>query len=433
MSLRIRLQWTMVATLLCTAASWSSTAHAAIETTMALPSLRAAAGAELTVEVFHTNPAAEAETLSILDRLECLLQTSGGSVPGALIRGGPAEREPIALISGSFRKDVYTLRLPEGVRGVVEIELVGIAANAVMFQVGLAERAEDASPAVAPAVAVASEDSGDGGAPEAAPQTGERGAEPPEANADASEPDLTERPLYFGNFFSHEPIYFIAGDRADGAKFQLSFKYRFFNPEGPLAQRVEWIDDFYLGYSQLSLWDIYDESSPFKDTNYKPELMYFKERFTDEWGWVSQMDMQAGVRHESNGQPVGSSRSINYLYLRPTFKFGNTERYHVSVIPRAWVYVGDLSDNPDIADFRGYADLELALGKYDGAELRSLFRLGTEGKGSVQLDLTYPLSRLLFHNLALYFYTQFFTGYGETLLTYDEKDTAFRIGFGLTR
>jgi outer membrane phospholipase A len=51
----------------------------------------------------------------------------------------------------------------------------------------------------------------------------------------------------------------------------------------------------------------------------------------------------------------------------------------------------------------------------------------------VQLDFNYPLSKMLFHNLAIYFYAQFFTGYGETLLTYDQKDTAFRIGLGLTR
>jgi len=424
----------MVAALLCAATSWSSAALAAIETVVALPSLRAAAGAEVAVEVFHTNSAAEAEALSILDQLECLLETNGGSVSGALTRGGPAEREPIALAAGGFRKDVYTLRLPEGVSGVVTIELVGIAANAVMLQVGIAEQTDGGSLAVVPAVVATTQEGPDGeGAAEAAPQTGERRAESAETGVEVGDLDEVERPLYFGNFFSHEPIYFIAGDRSAGAKFQLSFKYRFFNPEAALAQRLDWIDDLYLGYSQVSLWDIYDESSPFKDTNYKPELMYFKERLTDEWGWLSQLDMQGGVRHESNGQPVERSRSINYIYIRPIFKFGNTKRYHLSVVPRAWVYVGDLSDNPDIADYRGYADLELALAKHDGAELRSLFRLGTSGKGSVQLDFNYPLSKLLFHNLAIYFYGQFFTGYGETLLTYDQKDTAFRIGLGLTR
>jgi hypothetical protein len=132
----------MVAALLCAATSWSSAALAAIETVVALPSLRAAAGAEVAVEVFHTNSAAEAEALSILDQVECLLETNGGSVSGALTRGGPAEREPIALAAGGFRKDVYTLRLPEGVSGVVTIELVGIAANAVMLQVGIAEQTD---------------------------------------------------------------------------------------------------------------------------------------------------------------------------------------------------------------------------------------------------------------------------------------------------
>jgi len=271
-------------------------------------------------------------------------------------------------------------------------------------------------------------------APEAAESAG--------ASDDGDDEAEAKRPLFFGNFYAHEPIYFILGDRSDGAKFQLSFKYRFFNPDGPLARRLPWVDDFYLGYSQVSLWDVYDESSPFKDTNYKPELMYFKEKQWGELGWIKQLDMQGGVRHESNGQteqlmPNGEfenlSRSINYIYARPVFHFGDVAKYHLWMAPRAWFYVGDLSDNPDIADYRGYADLELSLGKHDGAELRSLFRLGIEGKGSVQLDFTYPLSEIFFRNLAFYFYTQFFTGYGETLLTYNEKDTAIRFGFGLSR
>lgn len=55
------------------------------------------------------------------------------------------------------------------------------------------------------------------------------------------------------------------------------------------------------------------------------------------------------------------------------------------------------------------------------------------GTGSVQVDFTYPLSKILFRNVALYLYVQFFTGYGESLLNFDEKDTRVRLGFGIVR
>ena len=200
-----------------------------------------------------------------------------------------------------------------------------------------------------------------------------------------------------------------------------------------MARRWPWLDDLYLAYTQTSIWDIYEESSPFRDTNYKPELIYYKQGLKENWGWISRFDMQGGFRHESNGQDGSDSRSINYIYAKPIFHFGDLEKIHLTVIPRAWFYVGDDSDNPDIEKFRGYVDLELNIGSPDSVELKSYYRMGTAGKGSVQLDLSYPLWELLFRNLNLYLYAQLFHGYGESLLTYDRKDTAGRVGLGLAR
>jgi outer membrane phospholipase A len=91
-----------------------------------------------------------------------------------------------------------------------------------------------------------------------------------------------------------------------------------------------------------------------------------------------------------------------------------------------------LSENPDIDDYRGYFDLELKFVKPDGLELRSNLRQGEQG-GSVQIDFTYPVRILTFGNFNGYFQVQYFSGYGETLLFYDQKDSQFRIGFALHR
>jgi outer membrane phospholipase A len=55
------------------------------------------------------------------------------------------------------------------------------------------------------------------------------------------------------------------------------------------------------------------------------------------------------------------------------------------------------------------------------------------GKGSVETRLSYPLSRLL-PGTAGYLMMSYFYGYGESLLTYNQKDPAqLRIGYALWR
>jgi phospholipase A1 len=53
------------------------------------------------------------------------------------------------------------------------------------------------------------------------------------------------------------------------------------------------------------------------------------------------------------------------------------------------------------------------------------------GKGTGLLDATYALSDLI--GLNLYLTGQMFTGYGESLLIYNRKDTRVRFGFSIIR
>ena len=64
-----------------------------------------------------------------------------------------------------------------------------------------------------------------------------------------------------------------------------------------------------------------------------------------------------------------------------------------------------------------------------------LWRSGDDGQHeSLQLDLTYPMMRLFRNNgLSLYLHAQYFTGYGESLLSYYEKGSSIRVGFSLYR
>jgi outer membrane phospholipase A len=237
------------------------------------------------------------------------------------------------------------------------------------------------------------------------------------------------------NFFGHEPVYFVYGPNPDHAKFQISFKYRLINPKGTLTQRWHQAANFYLGYTQTSFWDWTSDSAPFYDSSYKPEFFYFEPGIQQYWvPAIGDIDLQTGLQHESNGRDGADSRSLNFAYIKTKAYVGNRNEAHVTVAPRVWAYIGDLEDNPDIDRYRGYFDVELALVVPKGLKIASTLRVGTGAdKGSIEIDATYPLSQLFFGNLDIYAQVQYFNGYAETLLSYDESHSFLRFGVAVYR
>ena len=92
---------------------------------------------------------------------------------------------------------------------------------------------------------------------------------------------------------------------------------------------------------------------------------------------------------------------------------------------------------PDIAKF--WPDVICSSGyRFPGYfgdwELAGHVRKGTKNwsVGSLEVDGRWRPRYGDFWRFTPYLYTQFFTGYGETLLSYDRSSTAFRIGIGFT-
>jgi len=255
--------------------------------------------------------------------------------------------------------------------------------------------------------------------------------EPPKKSVKA-EDDAAENSVW-DNLYGFEPFYFLYGWDPKNIKFQISFKYRVLNPHGSIGKKWPWLADFYFGYTQTSFIDLESPSDAFLDTSFKPEFLYSQKELRNRPASIlSRLGLEAGIQHESNGKSGNASRNLNILYAKPYLYFGNVEKHHFTFAPKVWIYIGNLSENPDIADYKGYFDLELKFGKPDSLELRSNLRQGSEG-GSVQIDFTYPFRILTFGNFNGYFQAQYFSGYGETLLLYNQKDSQFRVGFALYR
>ncbi|WP_277557131.1 phospholipase A [Ereboglobus sp. PH5-10] len=240
---------------------------------------------------------------------------------------------------------------------------------------------------------------------------------------------------FLENFSTYEPVYFIYGPDDPAAKFQFSFMYRILADEGYLARKFPVLKGLSFAYTQRSLWDIEGDSSPFYDTSYMPELFcaYMMPAEKTKGGGFNWLGWQAGIGHESNGRDGDASRSMNKVSARALVSFGNLDGWRMILMPRIWGYIGDMSDNPDLDDYRGYGDLTVTLGKNDSVNLVVHMRAGQRlKKGAVQVDLTYPLDAV-FKNFAGYFMIQYWNGYGESLLNYDKRTDTIRFGISLVR
>lgn len=229
---------------------------------------------------------------------------------------------------------------------------------------------------------------------------------------------------------AYEPMYFDIGwrDRTT-ARFQLSAKYRLFSPAD--GRQTRWFENFYLGYTQTSLWDLQGESMPFIDTTFNPSIFWMTDRL-----WASQdarwrLGLNTGVEHRSNGKDGDDSRSLNDVYAEPAlhYRLGNGDT--LSFAPRVRAYFGVEDENRDYLAYAGRVDWKLRWEQNNGAVVSALYRQGHDQRRTTQLDFNWPLKRT-FLNMNGYLHLQYFNGYGETLLGYNQRGSSqFRLGLSL--
>lgn len=106
--------------------------------------------------------------------------------------------------------------------------------------------------------------------------------------------------------------------RKDEVKFQLSLAF-------PLWRGILGPNSV-LGasYTQKSWWQLSnsDESSPFRETNYEPQLFLGFATDYSFAGWTLR-DVEMGYNHDSNGRSDPTSRSWNRIYTRLMAENGN--------------------------------------------------------------------------------------------------------------
>lgn len=195
--------------------------------------------------------------------------------------------------------------------------------------------------------------------------------------------------------------------------YQLSFKLKAM--EGMFGKPV----DLWFGYTQNSFWQAANSkaSSPFRETNYQPEVMAIAPLAID-LGGVKLTHAGLGLNHQSNGQSGTLSRSWNRAYAQL-----GIEKDGFSATARVWKRLSeDEDDNPDLVDYMGRGDLALAY-RRDGHIYSSTLRYNLHtNKGAFQAGWAFPLAGNLKG------YAQAFAGYGQSLVDYNYFQRSLGLG-----
>lgn len=184
--------------------------------------------------------------------------------------------------------------------------------------------------------------------------------------------------------------------------------------------------ELWLAYTQQSHWQVFRDSGPFRETNYEPEAMALIRIDETLPGGVGLRYVNVGAVHQSNGLGGHMSRSWNRLYAQFAFEHGD----RLALLVRPWFRLPELEridGNPDITRYVGRADATLFWrGDAFAATLMLRSNLAFTGhRGAAQLSLYFPLHR------QLQGYLQVFTGYGESLIDYNHRQTTVGVGVAL--
>ena len=206
------------------------------------------------------------------------------------------------------------------------------------------------------------------------------------------------------------------------AQFQISIKT-------PLALDLFDTFDIYGAYTNRSFWQVYnsDISRPFRETNHEPEIWA---QFSPDWelfGFSNRFN-SLGLVHQSNGRGGNLSRSWNRIYANFVL-----EKDNLALSFKPWYRVpedDEDDDNPDITDYLGHYELRGAYKWHDhvfSVMSRNNLEAGFS-KGAVELGWSFPLGNFPY----LKGYVQYFSGYGESLIDYDQYTNRIGVGFALT-
>lgn len=240
----------------------------------------------------------------------------------------------------------------------------------------------------------------------------------PDYNADS-----IRREMESGNHFTlFKDNYFTGGiplgqkisNRDVNVKFQLSISQRLTKSTLPFNTYL------FLQFSQKTIWNVLEKSLPIRDLNFNPgiglgHLVIYKNRYV---GKAILM-----LEHESNGKDSLASRSWNKVSLGLNLMLNR----NLNAQMKLWAPIIDSDNNRDILRYNGIGHFGL---NYHTSDKR--FHAGvltTWRTRSFSFNTQWEVSIKTNHKVNQYLFIQYYNGYGENLLDYNQFKSVVRVGF----
>ena len=197
-------------------------------------------------------------------------------------------------------------------------------------------------------------------------------------------------------------------------KFQISIRQRLTNSVLPFNSYL------FLFYSQKAYWNVFEESFPMHDLNFNPGI-----------GWA-RMIIEDGkvvgnatllIEHESNGRDGDDSRSWNKIGISANYFINHTLMVH----GKAFIPIIDGENNGDILDYSG--PLQFGIQKIP-MDKRWMFNVTLVKRWGWNLNFNtiVEFGIHLKKEANQYLFAQYYNGYGESLLDYNQFHSRLRIG-----
>lgn len=237
------------------------------------------------------------------------------------------------------------------------------------------------------------------------------------------EADSIRRALDNGPYFTlYKDNYFIAGTTIGGkptatnsdVKFQVSIAQRLTKSTLPFNTYL------YLFYTQKCMWNVFENSMPMRDFNFNPGIGLAKHLFVKN-RYVGKVTLM--IEHESNGRDGIESRSWNKVSLASNIFIDPNFMVH----GKGWIPIIDGQNNKDILDYCGIYQVGTAFttpNKRFGFALTMVKRRGWNLKYNTIWEVNYRL----FKDENQFLFLQYYNGYGENLLDYNQHHSRLRIG-----
>ena len=237
------------------------------------------------------------------------------------------------------------------------------------------------------------------------------------------EADSIRRALDNGPYFTlYKDNYFIAGTTIGGkptatnsdVKFQVSIAQRLTKSTLPFNTYL------YLFYTQKCMWNVFENSMPMRDFNFNPGIGLAKHLFVKN-RYVGKVTLM--IEHESNGRDGIESRSWNKVSLAGNIFIDPNFMVH----GKAWIPIIDGQNNQDILYYNGIYQVGTTYttpNKRFGFALTMVKRKGWNLKYNTIWEVNYRL----FKDENQFLFLQYYNGYGENLLDYNQYHSRLRIG-----